>query len=357
MGNWIYDEAWVNDKMGKLFFERYRQAGRTIGDDAGYAAWPSRVIEDIRSNGYAPNDSLAKHDYELREALGLLTHDAINWRPSDSQLALYRGAFCVPDAFPAGDDPYGDSYRIWTPAFLAYSEEYQDRIINAYKNKYGEYSRFVINLGGSTYHNDYPHIDDNPAWARKGITKLLNAHLIPVCCATNDEDPDKVLDSWIVNADIIDDGFVMWEMNGPLQNDTERMFRLISAVCSYNFKAKPKLHFTAGHGSIGEPEGEWWKKCANAGVGGLFSQDEGFNRNNQTGDPEGTASGLEDTAAHLHGHRAGWEGLNLINVGFEQTTTPVYHKWPGWDARKQRNYGDYLVQHCPNIAGVLDGHN
>lgn len=329
---------------------------------------PSLVLTDvlIDAPGYAPFSYFAETglliqfgDKTLNITCTLTPSFNIPlWRPTEEQLSVYRGAFCVPDVFP-GTDPYGDGDRIWTPAFLAYNEFRQDDIIDRYLENYPEFSRFVINLGGSTYHNDYPHIADDPFVARKGIVKLLNAHLIPVCCATDDEHPDEVLNSWIQNADIIDDGFVMWEMNGPCQNDTNRMFEIIKKVCEANLKAKPKIHFTAGHGSIGEPEGWWWQQCAAVGVGGLFSQDEGFNRlgHNEDGDPIGTASGLEDTAAHLHGQVAGWEGLNLINVAFEQTTTPVYHKMYGWNGPKQRAFGDYLLDHCPNIAGVLDGHN
>ncbi len=277
------------------------------------------------------------------------------WRPSPSEVNHYRGAFCVPDVFT--DDPYGDNKRIWTPAFLAYNEQRQDIIISKYLENYPSLSHFVINLGGSTYHNDYPHINDDPAIARKAIIKLLNNKLIPICCATDDENPDVILESYKQNSDIIDDAFVMWEMNGPCNGDSDRMFAITKKTCEANPRIKPKLHFTAGHGSMGEPEGEWWKKCAAIGVGGLFSQDSGFERDPINGDPSGTASGLEDTAKHLRGEVPGWEGLNLINVGFEQTTTPVYHKYPGWNGQKQRAFGDYLISHCPNIAGVMDGHS
>lgn len=67
---WNYDEHWVTTVMGPLFASRYQQAGRIIGDDPQYAAWPSRTIFDI-CNGLTPDASLAKHDAELCQALGL----------------------------------------------------------------------------------------------------------------------------------------------------------------------------------------------------------------------------------------------------------------------------------------------
>jgi hypothetical protein len=276
------------------------------------------------------------------------------WRPTEEMINKYRGAFCIPDAFPDGSDPYGDHMRIWTPALLAYDDSRQDIIIDRYLDFYPEEAHFVINLGGSTYHDDYPHIDDVPSNARKVIIKLLNKHLIPICCATNDEEPDIVLESYKQNADIIDDSFVMWEMNGPCnvpgnpEASSERMFAITKKTCEATPNIKPKLHFTAGHGSMGEPEGEWWKKCAAIGVGGLFSQDDHWD------DANYTALGLEDTAGRLKGYAPGY---NLLNIGFEQTTTPVYHKYPGWNGTRQRSFGDYLLTLCPHIAGVMDGYN
>lgn len=267
------------------------------------------------------------------------------WRPTEEEIRRFRGAFVVPGVLP--EIPYGDNERIWSPGFLLYDENWQDEIIRIYHQF--DYNHMPINLGGTVYHNDYPELPDDPLTARRGIVKLLNNRIIPICCATNDAVPDVVLNSYKKNADIIDCSFVMWEMNGPCHNDSDRMFRITSLVREAAPKALTYLHFTAGHGSMGEPEGEWWKKCAAIGIKGLFSQDDHWDN------PILTASGLEDTAKHLHGHVAGWEGLDLDNVGFEQTTTPVYHKYPGWDLTKQRTFGKFLLDNCPNIAGVVDG--
>lgn len=274
------------------------------------------------------------------------------WRPTKEQVENFKGAFCVPDAFDSnpGFDLYGDGKRIWTPATLAYDESNWQTIIDKYKELNPHYTHYVINLGGSTYHKDYPHIPDDPARSRKLILLLLKNYLIPVCCATDDENPDVVLNSWIENQDVIDCGFVMWEMNGPCNGDPVRMYAIIEKTCVANGHACILLHFTAGHGAVDEPEGESWKKCQAMGIRGLASQDDHWD------DPQSTASGLEDTAAHLAGKRAGWEGCNMINVAFEQTTTPVYHKYPGWTGtRPQKIFGNYLISHCPSIAGYMDG--
>lgn len=284
------------------------------------------------------------------------------WRPSVDQIRNFKGAFCVPDAFDWIE--YGDNRRIWTPATLAYSDHWQDLIIARYKELNPTYTHFVINLGGTTYHNDYPELPDIPSNARRLILKLLKNRLIPVCCATNDKEPERVLDSYSDNASVIDCSFVMWEMNGPCHNDSNMMFDISTRVRLANPEAITYLHFTAGHGSMGLPEGLWWYKCAQIGIRGLLSQDNGYDRNPITGDPEGTALGLEDTAKHLHGKVHGWEdlkefydGQGLDNIAFEQTTTPVYHHWPGWNSKHQKEYGDYLTTHCPNIAGWCDGGN
>ena len=347
-----YDEQFHLTRTGPTLAADYREFNRHVGDDDAWVVWPARIDRDVCEAGITYEASLAKHRAEWRAKLAPQPAPGptpVTWRPVETEIRHFRGAFCVPDAWPG--IRFGDGARLWTPAFLCYTDAEQDEFIRRYKAANPLYSHMVINLGGTTYHNDYPELPDDPAGARRGIVRLLNAHLIPVCCATNDNEPDRVLDAYRQNADLIDCSFVMWEMNGPCQGDSDRMFAITKAVREAAQKAKTYIHFTAGHGSMGEPEGEWWKKCAAIGIMGLFSQDDHWD------DAANAAAGLEDTAAHLHGQRAGWEGLNLDNVAFEQTTTPVYHKYPGWDGAKQRAYGDYLLAHCPNIAGVMDGFN
>jgi len=65
---WAYDENWVNTRLGPTFYSLYQAAGRLIGDDPGYAVWPSRTIYDICA-GMDPEQSLAKHAAECQAAL------------------------------------------------------------------------------------------------------------------------------------------------------------------------------------------------------------------------------------------------------------------------------------------------
>lgn len=277
------------------------------------------------------------------------------WRPTREQIENFAGAFIIPNVYT--DCPYGDGKRIWTPALLALSEAWQDRWIADYKKR-TQYTHMVINLGClKTYHDDYPPIPDNPELARKLILKLLANKLIPVVCATDDGNPDVLLQSYVQNVDIIDCMFVMWEMNGPCEGDSDRMFRITKAACDVGSEIKVKMiHFTSGHGSMGEPESDWWVKCAAIGIRGLFSQDNGYDRipyGPDKGDPIGTAAGLEDTARHFRGEVAGWEGLNLLDVRFEQITTPLYHD--GWTEQDQLDYGARIGKLSPHSAGYMDG--
>ena len=275
------------------------------------------------------------------------------WRPTREEIRAFKGSFCIPDAF--NYIPYGDNRRIWTPDSLIYDDFWLNKIIEVYKSY--RYTHYVMNLGGHSYHNDYFTIPSNPLVARNFIIKLLKNHIIPVCCATDDAYPDQVLKSYEYNADLIDCSFVMWEMNQACEGDSDRMFEITKKVRDANPKALTYLHFTAGHGSMGIPEGEWWKKCAAIGIVGQLEQEAGFYDDNDTGDPVKVAQGIENTAQHLHGQVPGWEGLDLDCIAFENTTTPVYHKWKGWDGIKQRAYGDYIINHCPSIAGWCDGAN
>lgn len=362
----------VQDKQGNpvqlaIVIANDEEAGSTFTrgtDGNGYAdvdmkATPSGrdITFLVMAPGFQNSITYMKTgDLDQNITINLDSFNLPSWRPSREEVRKFKGAFLIPDVFTPEDNmPFGDGKRIWTPAFLCYNDEQQDRQIEEYKKF--KYTHMVIEVGGKPYHDDYPELSDDPIVARKGIIKLLNAHIIPVVVATDDRNPDVVLNSYKACSDIIDAGFVMWEMNGPCQGDSDRMFSITSKVMEATPNAYVGIHFTAGHGSMGEPEGYWWHKCASIGISCLYSQDDGFNRNRDTGDPEGTAAGLEDTARHLHGQVAGWGGLNLDNIAFEQTTYAVYNKYPGWDGIKQRAYGDYLNSHCPNIAGFCDGAN
>ncbi len=154
------------------------------------------------------------------------------------------------------------------------------------------------------------------------------------------------------NADLIPIAFPMWEMNGPLgvaerQPDGSYTGRIIDCIRNTRAAApdaKLYLHFTSGHGAPGYPDerGSWRYVRDQFRVCGLMSQDDHYD------DVDYTAAGLADTAQRL-----GEEDLE--NIGFEQTTTPVYHKWPGWNEARQVAFGNRCLELAPGIAGYGDG--
>ena len=269
----------------------------------------------------------------------------MNIPPIIPDIREWRGAFVIPNALSG--IRFGDNKRIWTPAYGCYDASEREIILKAFAQR--GYTHFVYNCAGMPYHTDYPELLDDPARVRRDLIEIRAAGLVPVVVAVDDRNPDFVLASFRQNADLIPVCFPCWEQNGPLNNDTERQRALISAVRAAAPKADCYIHFTAGHGSIGFPERDQWRWCKDQGVVGLLSQDNGYDRNQTTGDPAGTAAGLQDTAERLG-------TLGLLNVAFEQTTYPTYNHTAGWDnEQRQRTYGDYLVAHAPGIAGFCDG--
>lgn len=275
--------------------------------------------------------------------------------PTPAQRRAWKGAFVIPDALPG--IPLGDGRRIWTPAYACYSAEWRKKIRDAFRAR--GYTHFPYNCAGDIYHQEYGFVADDPQRVRRDLSELLADGIIPVVAACDDIAPSVLpWRSFTANADLIPICFPMWEMNGPLgvpvrQPDGSYAGPGIDVIRNTR-QAAPKadlyLHFTAGHGAPGYPEerASWRWVRDSFGVMGLLSQDGGYDRNRVTGDPEGTAAGLADTAWRL-----GQEGL--LNVAFEQTTTPVFHHWDGWNEQRQRHYGAYLAEHAKGIAGYCDG--
>lgn len=270
---------------------------------------------------------------------------------------VWSGAFVIPAALPGQPEGYGDRERIWTPAYGTYPDVWRQRILTEFVKRYPG-GMFVINSASAfTYHNDYPPLPDDPARLSRDISEIEAVGLVPVVCATDDTQGGRLTDAFVGCGGRIRIAFPMWEMNGPLPmpayDPTTDSFHgpmvdCIRATLAAAPYADTYLHFTAGHGSIGIPERKGWEFCKRLGVVGLLSQDDGYERNHVTGDPEGTAAGLADTAMRLG-------SLGLLNVAYEQTTTPVYHRWAGWNEAHQRSYGDYLQAHAGGIAGFCDG--
>ncbi len=269
----------------------------------------------------------------------------------------WSGAFCIPDAMPGQPEGFGDQARIWTPAYGAYPDTWRADMLQLYVQR--GYTHFVYNIASpdGVYHNDYPALADDPARARRDLTEILEAGLIPVVACCNDANGGSVTPYISVQAcqDLIPIAFPMWEMNGPLGVDQMVDGVSVGRVgdCIRNTRAALRpdtllyVHFTAGHGAGAEPEGEWWQWFAGEEDGqGLLSQDDHWD------DPTVTASGLADTAKHLHGQVPGWEGLDLDNVAFELQTTALYHY-----GRTEQQGLDFMAEVLPEagaIAGFCD---
>lgn len=284
----------------------------------------------------------------------LLLHGGVV--PPFPPLLPWKGAFVIPDVFT--DIPYGDGKRIWTPAYTQYDDGWRARIRAEWKAR--GYTHFPYDCAGWIYHEEYGYATDDPQRVRRDLVELLNDGILPVVSACNDADGGSVVpfQSFTANADLIPIAFPMWEMNGPLgvaarQPDGSYTGRIIDCIANTRAsapKAKLYLHFTAGHGAPGYPEERqsWVYVRDQFGVAGLLSQDAGYDRDPITGDPDGTGAGLADTAMRLG-------QINLENVAFEQSTTPVYHGWPGWNEAHQRAYGSDLMRLAPNTVGYCDG--
>lgn len=281
----------------------------------------------------------------------------------------WRGVFIVPDLFPNGAWPTkifgGDGKRLWTPAYGCYTDAGLRREMRSEFRFVRGYRFWPYDCAGWIYHQEYGFLEDDPVRVRRDLIELMTDDIIPVVSACNDADGGSVVpfQSFTKNADLIPIAFPMWEMNGPLgvatyNGDGTFSGRIVDCIRNTRAAMKPAadlyLHFTAGHGSIGEPEREGWRYCRDAfQVLGLLSQDEGYERDPVMGDPAGTGAGLQDTAERL-------ATLGLLNVRFEQCTYAVYNKdvvpkWAGWNEDQQVKYGNQLRTLAPLSAGFCDG--
>lgn len=248
-----------------------------------------------------------------------------------------RGAFCIPDVFT--DIPYGDGKRIWTPAFGCYDRNWQIRQLDALIAR--QYRWLTYNCAGMPYHTDYPELADDPVRVKRDLTLIRDAGLVANVCATDDRNPDFILNSFRANTDLIPADFVCWEMNGPYNNDVARMKAAIISVRQAAPKAYTGLHFTAGHGAIYEPSTDAWRWCIDQGVKALYSQDDHWD------DPAVTGKGLQSTVQFFKDFH-----LDVENVAFEQETTPLYHQ--GRTEAQGISFTIDMLRYCPGIAGWND---
>lgn len=299
-------------------------------------------------------------------ALLLLRRNQTPPLPPLRPLLPFAAALVIPDAFSPADNfmpGLGDGKRIWSSSLRVANDHDKRRMLDEYVKR--PYTHFVYDCAGWIYHDDYGYAADDPRAVRADLELLRRYRLVPIVAACNDEGRGSTVpwQSFTANADLIPICFPMWEQNGPQgvavrQPDGTYTGPLIDTIRNTALAApdaKMYLHFTAGHGAPGYPDerGSWRYVRDAFGVRGLFSQDEGYVRDPETGDPEGTGAGLQDTAERL-----GQEGLE--NVAFEQCTYACYNKdvqakWVGWNEAQQREYGSRLQQLAPKTKGFCDG--
>jgi len=274
-------------------------------------------------------------------------------------LTYWRGCFCLPGALPGS--PYGDGARIWTPAYGCYNDTWREAMRLEYKRR--GYTHFVYNAAGLPYANDYPELADDPDRVSRDLSELTADGLIPVVCATDDREPDRVLESVGRCSDLIPIVFPCWEQNGPLGNDTNRQKTLICNVRDAVPAAQCWLHFTPGHGAIGIPEDECWFWCQEQGTIGLLAQ--GGNKISNV-DPVYEGKGLETTAVRLSGMVGyvvpewdggsvppSWGGLSQRTVKFEWGIYESYHSHV--TEADLCAFTDAFMPYCPHVSGFCDG--
>lgn len=266
--------------------------------------------------------------------------------PPPPNLRDWKGSFCIPD-LPLNGQPY------WTPSYGCWNDADRAWMRQRYIER--NYRMFPYNCAGKPYGEHYPVLSDDPARVRRDLLELRNAGLVPVVFATDDRQPDIMLSSFAANAALIQISVPCWEMNGPLQNDTDRMKRLIIATRQAAPGADCYLHFTPGHSAIGLPEWDAWKWCQLAGTVGLLAQGS----NTFAAEPPDVGGrGLESTAVRLAGRTdlgapIAWAGLNQLTVKFEYGIKDAFDG----NVREQpmRDYTVQFLKFAPLVVGYCDG--
>jgi hypothetical protein len=102
---WNYDEQWMINTVGPVFFKLYKDAGRIYGDDPVSIVWPSRVMVDIYQNNMSPDASFKKHANECAVQLGQPSPFS---NPSRDSIINVKDNFC--NIFDADGIPIFEPY-------------------------------------------------------------------------------------------------------------------------------------------------------------------------------------------------------------------------------------------------------
>ena len=300
--------------------------------------------------------------------------------PSTDELRRFAGDFggiYIPDIAPqCPEDPVthircdadnGGTPRgllagaLFTPAYGLYTDAQRAKIRAAYKAR--RYTHFPVSLfcgGGNWYHGLYPpmpcgHFNEQ-------LTELWNDGLVPVCFVL----PDGELSADLTGLDrsLCKVVVPMWEMNGPLADDTARINQAILFTRQSFPDALLYVHFTAQHAAGGSPEADWWIWAAQDPAGprvqGILYQDDRWN------DPAAVKDRVTDFLVRLGGGYHGWP--NPVDVVLFETD--IYPKF--WDGRTEAEglaFNDQVltlmqspacvsetgVSYCGKLAGFGSG--
>lgn len=144
---WQYDEQWMSEVVGPMFYNLYKLKGRVFGDDPQAVVWPSRTLADIYQNNMDPTSSFHKHANECADALGVPR--PFNY-PSRDQIVNVGGNFC--NLFDKDDIPIFD---IFISSLIA--QQTNESISKAY-----EWIN-ILKQGGATHINlaiSYDYAED-----------------------------------------------------------------------------------------------------------------------------------------------------------------------------------------------------
>lgn len=322
--SWSYDESWVNGRVGPTFFDLYAKYGRKVGDDPGYAVWPSRVLADIYQSHMAPEESLGKHAHECEAILAGSAPQPIpdpGPAPAPLPFAPFRGAFCIPNALPG--IPYGDGKRIWTPAFGCYrGTSWQDAMLAQLVQR--RHNWIEIQVSGSPYRGDYPEIPLDPQACRADLIKIRKAGLRSIIAFRDDVGADcRYLEPLAAATQgLVDCVMGIYESNGVFDWDEDQVVHVLQEQHRLWPTAINAFHSTTqDNGGRGFGEAPFWNRVAGF-VDVYFMQQSGWNHS-----VADTADRFSDFAVRLNNGINGWPKLKYGVVEFELTTSQTYRTW------------------------------
>lgn len=255
-------------------------------------------------------DARGELDDVIFEFPGTDGGDAI--RPSIDRRFL-EGGFCIPTK----------SNRVWQPAFLAVSDDEQDRYIAETIGR--NYNFFEILVSGKPYGNDYPEILPDAGLLREGLEKIKYHGLTTIVAFDDSRGDDLSYLSSILEPShgLIDWCMGIYEINGVLK-DPNKTLNVLKQSRQLLPNCLLAVHFEpldAGRESYGLVD--WQKAKDEAGLNALFFQTAGW----EVGIDD-AATRLQDFTRRLMGGYHGYPVLSHGVYDFENSTSKTYrYEW------------------------------